>query len=139
MNLRVAIILVISLAISLVAGYAFGFELSGYKTLGMFAILAMTGFFVFTNVRTEAYVPVKSDDFTCREEVMDILRNGGVIYYAPATAGGIALHLHGERTAVQPTLDEFLSLQGAFQIDVASSVTQGHSVFHGHVDAYRLM
>lgn len=74
------------------------------------------------------------------EIIIQCLKNGCYICYAPVS-GGLAM-LGTDHKMVdkefQPSMQEFLKLRGDNIIQYKSSMTQGHHIFHGRVDFYKL-
>ncbi len=74
------------------------------------------------------------------QAVLDALVAGATICYAPVS-GGLVLLLKGERDwkkENQPTMQEFLDLRNESKIKHVDTMSQGHHIFHGRVDFYKI-
>jgi len=71
-----------------------------------------------------------------KSEVLEKLRNGYSLDYAPVT-GGVVLIKYGA-PALYPDISIFLELRKERSIDLYSTMNQGHTVFHGRVDRYSI-
>lgn len=74
-----------------------------------------------------------------KESIHSVLLDGGRIIQAPLQAGAIMLLTkEGKPSDTKITVEDFLLLQELNQIELSSSVRQGHSIFHGRVDTFKI-
>ncbi len=71
-------------------------------------------------------------------EVLDVLSAGGVICYAPISGGLMLLNKAGKATEVQPSMTDFLKFRQEGAIVHTGTMGQGHHIFHGRVDFYKI-
>ena len=80
-----------------------------------------------------------SEELARKTTLLQVLREGYTICYAPLSRGLILLKKDGSRAEakVQPTMQEFLSLRSQGLIKHVDTMNQGHHIFHGRVYFYK--
>ena len=71
-------------------------------------------------------------------QILEVLSDGGKIDYAPLSGGIILLNNTGKRSSINIDITTFLQLQDQDRIEHTGEMRQGHNIFHGRVNFYKL-
>ena len=73
------------------------------------------------------------------QSVLDILKAGGTICYAPVSGGLVLIDHKGEMPAmVRLSMAYFINLRSNGLVELTDHMDQGHHILHGKVDFYKI-
>ena len=72
-------------------------------------------------------------------EILEVLKSGGHIWYAPINGGLLLMASSMVRSKTKITTSDFLTLRDKGVIEFKSFMRQGHFLFHGRVDLYEMV